>query len=81
MGVLKARIGELVKDSRSLGPDHLTVPGNSIALNWVLEVAAQEAVSMRQDYVGTEHLLLALLSERDLKVANVLELVPKLLNN
>jgi ATP-dependent Clp protease ATP-binding subunit ClpA len=38
----------------------------------VLELAAEEARRMKQNYIGTEHLLLALLREKDGVAANVL---------
>ena len=39
----------------------------------IIEVSSMEALQLRQNYIGTEHLLLALLSERDCVGASLLE--------
>lgn len=60
---------------RHLLPSPNTVPGEpklTAKAKHTLELAADEARRMRHDYIGTEHLLLALLREKDGLAATVL---------
>ncbi len=73
MGVSLQRVREEIEDEI----DHTDEPAGSEPkltprAKRVLELAADEARRMRHNYIGTEHLLLALLREKDGVAANVL---------
>ncbi|HEY2882353.1 MAG TPA: Clp protease N-terminal domain-containing protein, partial [Pirellulales bacterium] len=66
--MIESEIGHLPKQSGAVGQ-----PGISPALNSVLEASAKEAGTMKDEFVSTEHLLLAL-AKVDSKAKNLLKL-------
>lgn len=66
--MVQAELSHLPKQSGSVGQ-----PGISTALSQVLDAAQREAGTMKDDFVSTEHLLLAL-TKVDSKAKNILKL-------
>lgn len=66
--MVQGELGHLPKQSGSAGQ-----PGISTALSQVLDAAQREAGTMKDDFVSTEHLLLAL-TKVDSKAKNILKL-------
>jgi ATP-dependent Clp protease ATP-binding subunit ClpC len=66
----KAQVERLVKPAQGEGPDG-TLPRTEHAQH-VLDDAVQEARQLKHNYIGTEHLLLGLLYEKDCIATEVL---------
>ena len=64
-GVDYASVRARVAEAMGVGDPTVTPRGLTPRTKNILEIAAAEAASLGQDYVGTEHLLLALLREGD----------------
>jgi ATP-dependent Clp protease ATP-binding subunit ClpC len=74
MGVSLSKVREQINDEAETGEGESTgsEPKLTPKAKRVLELAADEARRMRHNYIGTEHLLLALLREKDGLAAKVL---------
>jgi len=75
MGVSLNKVREQINDEAETGEGESTgsEPKLTPKAKRVLEYAADEARRMRHNYIGTEHLLLALLREKDGQAAKVLQ--------
>lgn len=74
LGVEPSQVRYKVENELDGGPDFLITGKRSLAnrTKKVLECSMKEARELRDDYVGTEHLLLGLLRENESKTAEVL---------
>lgn len=72
MNVQLAQVRAEVEAEVQIGNESTTEPKLTPKAKRVLELAADEARRMRHNYIGTEHLLLALLREKDGLAAAVL---------
>ena len=76
IGVNRAQLDRIVESELNHLPQqsgHVGQPGMSLELNKVFEAAQREAGTMKDDFISTEHLLLAL-TKVDSKAKNVLKL-------
>jgi ATP-dependent Clp protease ATP-binding subunit ClpA len=73
MGVTAERVREEVKAAAEASMELFTEePRLTPQSKRVLELSAEEAIRLKHNYIGTEHLLLGLLRENDGVAANVL---------
>jgi len=74
MGVSLNKVREQISSEAAAGTDcRGDSPKLTLKAKRVLELAADEARRMHHNYIGTEHLLLALLREKDGRAAKVLQ--------
>jgi ATP-dependent Clp protease ATP-binding subunit ClpC len=72
LGGARAQVASVVPPSNNESPGEIPL---SPRARGTLEGAPRQAMGLKDDFVGTEHLLLALLIERDSRTANVLTLL------